>query len=41
MIDITKLATSMKPKDRILLIKIVKGIKNTKEKRFFDNNIII
>ena len=39
MIGIAKLAANLKPKDSILLIKILKGIENTREKRLFNKDI--
>ena len=39
MIDITKLAANLKPKDNALFMKIAKGIKDAIEKQMWNNEI--
>ena len=39
MIDITKLAANLKPKDNALFVKIAEGIEDATEKRTCNNNI--
>ena len=39
MIDITKLAANLKPKDNALFVKIAKGIKDETEKQMHNNDV--